>query len=319
MIRRSGISYYDREILKELRLRVETTDPLYYGQRKLKLRGKDLQAIPHVLFTMMDLEVLDLSPERESCLDFRLPLVPPSIGRLINLKVLMLDTNELYSLPKEICLLHSLERVSLSNNVLTSLPHGIGRLPYLRSLHMSNNKFEAFPLEVCELRALQFLDLSDNLLVSIPKEIANLKTLGSLLLNYNKLIRLPDALCELVGLECLWLGNNRLRELPHGFGKLVRLDWGYRYTSSVLECNPLVHPPLDICRQGPKTINEYFKDLQLVRETNASENGDEEGELQALDDTKSENDASTPTYNTNTSLTEIDNAGIQKDNKSKSG
>lgn len=317
MIRTSRISYCDREILKELRLLVETTDPLYYGQRKLKLRGRDLQAIPHVLFTMMDLEVLDLSPERESCLDFRLPLVPPSIGRLINLKVLMLDTNELHSLPKEISLLQSLERVSLSNNVLTSLPHGMGRLPYLRSLHMSNNIFEAFPLEICELRSLQFLDLSDNLLVSIPEEIANLKSLSSLLLNYNKLIHLPDALCELVDLECLWLGNNRLRELPPGFGRLVRLDWGYRYTSSVLECNPLVHPPLEICRQGPKTINEYFKDLHEVRETNAPENGDKEGELHALDDEISENEAKSQTSDTNfgTALTEIYNTGLQRDNE----
>ncbi|XP_045160103.2 leucine-rich repeat and death domain-containing protein 1-like [Mercenaria mercenaria] len=298
MMRSSRVSYFEKEVLKELRLRVETNDPLFYGQKKLKMRGKDLKAIPHVLFTMMDLEVLDLSPERESCLDFRLPLVPPSIGRLINLKVLMLDTNELYNLPKEICLLQSLERLSLSNNVLTSLPHGIGRLPLLRSLHMSNNKFDAFPLEVCELKALEFLDLSDNLLVSIPKEISNLKTLGTLLLNYNKLIHLPDELCELVDLECLWLGNNRLRELPHNFGNLVRLDWGYRYTSSVLECNPLVHPPLEICRLGPRKINEYFKDLDSVREISTAEFEGDEEELQAIE-TESEsekegNDAKTP-------------------------
>lgn len=283
MMRTSRVSFYEKEILKELRLRVETTDPLFYGQKKLKMRGKDLKAIPHVLFTMLDLEVLDLSPERESCLHFHLPLVPPSIGRLINLKVLMLDTNDLYHLPKEICLLHSLERLSLSNNLLTSLPHGFGRLPNLRSLHMSNNKFEAFPLEVCYLRALEFLDLSDNLLVAIPKEISSLKTLGTLLLNYNKLIHLPEELCDLVDLECLWLGNNRLRELPHTFGKLVKLDWGYRYTSSVLECNPLIHPPLEICRLGPTKITEYFKDLDAVREISTAEYEDDERELKAFD------------------------------------
>lgn len=276
----SRISYYDREILKELRLRIETNDPLYYGQKKLKLRGKDLKAVPHVLFTMMELEVLDLSPERESCLTFRLPLVPPSIGRLINLKVLMLDTNELYSLPKEICLLQSLERLSLSNNFLSSLPHGFGRFPNLRSIHASNNKFEAFPLEVCDIKNLQFLDLSDNLLLSVPEDISKLTNLRTLLLNYNKLIQLPDALCELVDLECLWLGNNRLRELPHKFGQLIHLDWGYRYTSSVLEKNHLIHPPIEICRMGPHKINEYFKDLDSVREITTAEF--EEDELHAL-------------------------------------
>ncbi|KAL4235701.1 hypothetical protein ACF0H5_004094 [Mactra antiquata] len=282
MMNSARISYYDREILKELRLRVETNDPHFFGQKKLKMRGKDLKAIPHVLFTMIELEVLDLSPERESCLAFRLPLVPPSIGRLINLRVLMLDTNELYSLPKEICLLQSLERISLSNNYLTSLPHGFGRLPQLRSIHASNNKFEAFPLEVCDIKVLQFLDLSDNLLMSVPDEISKLVNLRTLLLNYNKLIKLPDALCELVDLECLWLGNNRLRELPHNFGQLVRLDWGYRYTSSVLEMNPLMHPPIEICRMGPHKINEYFKDLDSVRDISTSEY--EEDELHALNE-----------------------------------
>lgn len=255
----------DKEILKELRLRVETTDPLYYGLKKLTMRGKDLKAIPQVLFTMMELEVLDLSPAREACLDFRLPLVPPSIGKLINLKVLMLDTNELSTVPKEICLLHSLERLSLSNNCLSNLPRGIAGLKRLRSLHLANNTFEAFPLEITSLEALEFLDVSDNLLVSIPEDVSKLINLKTLLLNYNKLIQLPDSLCELTDLECLWLGNNRLKSLPSNFGKLVHLDWGYRYTSSVLENNPLVNPPIEICRLGPKKINQYFEDLEAVR------------------------------------------------------
>ncbi|WAR24389.1 MFHA1-like protein [Mya arenaria] len=268
MIRSSRMSFYDKEILKELRLLVETTDPLYRGQKKLKLRGKDLQSVPQVLFTMMDLEVLDLSPARESCLAFRLPLVPPSIGKLINLKVLQLDTNELRSLPKEISLLHSLERLSLSNNFLDTLPHGIARLKKLRSIHMANNRFEAFPLEVCEIESLEFLDLSDNHLVSIPESISKLDNLRTLLLCYNKIIQLPESLCDLAYLECLWLGHNRLKSLPQHFHKLRRIEWGLRYSSSVLEYNPLVHPPIEICRLGPAKIKEYFDDLNAVREIN---------------------------------------------------
>lgn len=271
MIQSKRMSFIDKEILKELKLRVETTDPLYHGLKKLKIRGKDLHALPQVLFTMLELEVLDLSPARESCLDFRLPLVPPSIGKLINLKVLMLDTNELYSVPKEISLLQSLERLSLSNNRLTSLPHGMARLKRLRSLHLANNKFEAFPLEVCDLEALEFLDLSDNLLVSIPADISKLVNLKTLLLNYNKLIELPDSLCELIHMECLWLGKNRLKSLPRDFGNLVNLDWGYRYTSSVLEDNPLINPPIEVCRKGPVKIKQYFEDLEAVRAITTTE------------------------------------------------
>jgi len=263
-MRSRRISYLDKEILKELRLRVEMNDPLYRGLKKLAIRGKDLQAVPHVLFTMMELEVLDLSPARESCLDFRLPLVPPSIGRLINLKVLVLDTNDLYTIPKEISLLQSLERLALGNNYLSSLPHGMDRLSHLRSLHLGNNKFEAFPLELCELQALEFLDLSANLLVAVPCDVSKLVNLKTLLLNYNKIIQLPDSICELTGLECLWLGNNRIKSLPRDFGNLVRLDWGYRYTSSMLENNPLINPPIEICRKGPGKINQYFEDLDAI-------------------------------------------------------
>lgn len=273
------MSNHDKEMLKELRLRIESTDPLYYGQKKLKMRGKDLQFIPHVLFTMMELEVLDLSPEREACLQYRLPLVPPSIGRLINLKVLMLDTNELHQLPKEISLLQSLERLSLSNNLLMALPRGVCRLSNLRSLHLANNRFDSFPLEICDIASLEFLDVSDNALVAIPDRISNIKNLRSLLLNYNKLIQLPDTICELLDLECLWLGNNRLRELPRNFWKLARLDWGYRYTSSVLENNPLVHPPIEICRLGPNKIKQYFADLVSARPLITKEFGQQQPRL----------------------------------------
>ena len=272
MARTYRLGYTDKEVLKDLRLRVETTDPLYFGLRKLRIRGKDLQYLPAVLFSMMDLEVLDLSPNREACLDFRLPLVPPSIGKLINLRVLMLDTNELVSIPKEICLLQSLERLSLSNNLLTFLPHGFGRLNNLISLHLANNKFDVFPVQLCDMTNIQFLDISDNLLITLPEEIEKLINLKSLILCYNRLIKLPDSLCKLVDLQCLWLGNNRLKELPRDFGKLTKLDWGYRYTSSVLENNPLLlHPPIEICRMGPIKIEEYFQDLEGVRSESTSD------------------------------------------------
>ena len=258
MSHRSINTYLYREALKELRLRIENTDPHFRGLNKLRMRGKELQDLPVAVFGILELEVLDLSPNRESCLDYRMTKVPPQIGKLANLKVLMLDTNDLYNLPKEISLLLNLERLSLSNNHLKSLPPGFQRLNKLRSLHAANNNFEVLPLEICELPSLEFLDLSDNVLINLPEQIGNIKTLSTLLLLYNKLIQLPDSVCTLPELECLWLDCNRLRELPRNFGKLSRLDWGYRYTSSILEGNPLVFPPIEVCRLGPKAIESYF-------------------------------------------------------------
>ena len=285
-------SYLYREALKELRLRIETTDPLFRGMKKLRIRGKELKTLPAAVFGMTELEVLDLSPNRESCLDFRLTAVPTAVRKLVNLKVLMLDTNELYSLPKEIALLLHLERLSLSNNHLSSLPSGFQRLNRLRSLHAANNDFDILPVEICELPALEFLDMSDNILVTLPEHIENMKNLATLLLMYNKLIQLPEALCTLTELECLWLGYNRLRELPRNFGHLKRLDWGYRYTSSILEGNPLVYPPIEVCRLGPKAIENYFiadekEDLKSLSEEEIKTlSDDSETRENKIDETK---------------------------------
>lgn len=67
-------------VLKKLRLRIDTDDPLYPTLRKLKMRGRDLKELPRELFRLEELEVLDLSPEREACIDYRLNYLPPAIG-----------------------------------------------------------------------------------------------------------------------------------------------------------------------------------------------------------------------------------------------
>ncbi|KAH9499853.1 hypothetical protein Btru_076770, partial [Bulinus truncatus] len=150
--------------MKNIRMRIETEDPLYPGQKKLKLQGRDLVNLPKAVFKIMELEVLDLSPEREACLDFKLQILPAEIGKLLNLTTLILDTNELLEVPVEITLLTNLERLALSNNHLSELPNGIKRLKKLTSVHLANNKFQNFPNELCEIQSIVFLDISDNLL-----------------------------------------------------------------------------------------------------------------------------------------------------------
>ncbi|XP_064607052.1 uncharacterized protein LOC135471671 [Liolophura sinensis] len=256
--------------VRQLRMRIDCDDPLFYGMRKLKIRGRDLTNIPNSLFNLIDLEVLDLSPERQSCLDYKLAEIPPNIGKLVNLKVLCLDTNELLEVPVQICLLKNLERLALSNNNLTSLPAGFADLENLTSLHIANNDFTEFPKEVCQLKNLQFLDLSDNHLVNLPEEIGELKQLVTLLLFYNDLTSLPDSLCSLTELTCLWVGNNRIQQLPRRFGNLRKLDWGVRYTSSTLDGNPLIHPPIEICRMGPEAIEKYLSSVEAGRRSQRS-------------------------------------------------
>ncbi len=257
----AAVDVVDQGKLHKLRLRMET-DTVFYpgsGLRKLKIRGRDLMSVPRELFYLHELEVLDLSPTRETCLDNRLPDVPPSIGRLVNLKVLVLDTNELAEIPPEISLLKSLEKLSISNNHIQLFPDGFGALKNLKSLHAANNKLVAFPGSICELTNLRFLDLCDNLLTTIPDEIRKLKNMETLMLFINRLTSLPDSICELTQLKSLWIGQNNIKKLPRDFGNLDQLDWGQRHTiSTALDGNPLEDPHLEVCKRGPEKIAAYF-------------------------------------------------------------
>ncbi|RUS89431.1 hypothetical protein EGW08_002804 [Elysia chlorotica] len=277
--------------LKNIRMRIETEDPLYFGQKKLKLQGRDLLHLPKAVFKLMELEVLDLSPEREACLDYKLAMVPSDIGKLLNLSTLMLDTNDLLQVPVEITLLTNLQRLALSNNHLSELPNGFPRLKNLHSLHLANNKFEVFPLEICDITSLVFLDLCDNLIKALPKKISNLTKLETLLLFINRLTKLPDTIVKMEELRSLWLGNNSLRTLPKGFGYLTKLDWRERYTSSILDGNPLVSPPLEICRMGPQAIERFQgvgpnidEQKQAEEEAEAERNAKEKSRSRASSD-----------------------------------
>ncbi|XP_039378963.1 leucine-rich repeat protein soc-2 homolog [Mauremys reevesii] len=233
-------------------------DPKFEGQRKLKIEGKELVSVPLRVFGLEGLQVLEMSPERESCLRYRMELIPREISHLRSLTLLYMDSNNLKEIPAEIGTLSNLERLTLSNNHLTSLPPEIGGLEKLHSLHLANNNFTELPAQVCQLRHLTFLDVSDNQISTLPPSIQHLQKLETLLLLFNSLEQLPGNVCLLRNLRTLWLGYNHLRALPENFGELVNLDWGNNYCSCNFEGNPLVRPPREVCGGGPGVIREYF-------------------------------------------------------------
>lgn len=241
-------------------------DPKFEGQKKLKIEGKELMSVPMHVFGLEGLQVLEMSPERESCLRYRMELIPREISHLRNLTLLYMDSNNLKEIPAEIGTLSNLERLTLSNNSLSSLPPEISRLEKLHSLHLANNNFTELPDPLCQLRHLIFLDASDNQISTIPPGIQHLEKLETLLLVFNSLKHLPGNVCILRNLHTLWLGNNHLRALPEHFGELVNLDWGYNYCSCNFEGNPLVRPPPEVCSRGPGEIRVYFASLYRVLE-----------------------------------------------------
>ncbi|XP_015506119.1 leucine-rich repeat protein lrrA-like [Parus major] len=236
-------------------------DSKYEGKKKLKISGRELLSVPIQVFGLDQLQVLEMSPEQESCLRYRMELLPQEIGHLRNLTCLYVDSNKLKKIPTEIGTLSCLERLTLSNNSLSLLPTEMGALQRLHSLHLANNSLTELPAPLCQLRSLAFLDVSDNKIDTIPSSIRHLQKLEMLLLLFNSLESLPEDVCLLRNLHTLWLGNNHLWSLPATSGELVNLDWGYNYCSRSFEGNPLESPPPEVCSRGPEGIRDYFSSL----------------------------------------------------------
>ena len=259
-VEKMAMETVDQGKLYKLKLRIVTDDPIYKSLNKLKMRGKDLSHIPREVYFLTELEVLDMSPEREACLYYKLTGVSPYIGQLINLRVLMLDTNEMIELPDEICLLSNLERLSLSNNHFAELPRNFGHLKNLTSLHLSNNEVKLFPSQICELEGLTFLDLCNNYISRLPPQIRNMRNLETLIVFHNNLATIPEEIGDVKKLRTLWIGDNNIKSLPRSIVKLSYLDWGKTYTvSSVVDGNPLITPPVDVCKQGVMAIASFFE------------------------------------------------------------
>lgn len=235
----------------------------YEGKKKLKISDRELLSVPTQVFGLEQLQVLEMSPEQESCLRYRMELLPQEIGHLRNLTCLYVDSNNLKKIPAEIGTLSCLERLTLSNNSLSSLPAEMGALQRLQSLHLANSLTE-LSAPLCQQRSLTFLDVSDNKIDTMPSSIRHLEKVETLPLLFNLLESLPDDVCLLRNLYTLWLGNNHLQSLPATFGELVNLDWGYKYCSCSFEGNPLESPSPEVCSRGPEWIRDYFSLLHRI-------------------------------------------------------
>ncbi len=175
-----------------------------------------------------------------------------------------MDSNNLRTLPNELCQLRELLVLVLSNNSLTALPDDIGNMEQLESIHSANNHLRDLPSSFFHLKNLTFLDLSSNKLRQLSDGIGQLTQLNSLLLYDNRLRLIPDSISMLKHLTTLWLGRNRLRTLPRGLTQLKQLDWKHNYLSTILDENPLLNPPLSVCQLGFTAIDNWHQQNSSV-------------------------------------------------------
>lgn len=154
--------------------------------------------------------------------------LPPEIGDLARLRLLVLAGNELRgSIPWEIGQLTELTRLDLGGNRLTDrIPPPIGNLAGLKELDLRDNLlFGPIPSQIGELEALERLFLQGNALTgAIPPEIGNLSSLTELFLSEHQLTyEMPVHLGRLTNLKTLSLWQNQLTKITREVYRLTNL------------------------------------------------------------------------------------------------
>ncbi len=213
---------------------------------KLDLSGQDLSVIEEDEGKLLakhypDLEVLNLH-------DNRLRFLPNSLGKLKNLRVLIMSVNAFAEYQDKglspnlevVGKLSGLLELNLSSCHLSILPKAIGNLKHLTVLNLSESSLSVLPTSLGNLGELRELNLAGNVptlstedflrgrplpppISNLGKFIGKLSNLQKLNINGNKLGALPEAISKLGLLEELFASNNNLTKLPQSLGRLTKL------------------------------------------------------------------------------------------------
>ena len=156
--------------------------------------------------------------------DQDLPTLPPIISSLTYLKILKLQRCKITSLPDTIGNLTQLKELDLETNKLLVLPETIGKLENLQELWCRHNQLTALPETLGSLKNLEILSLDYNQLSSVPEAISTLRSLKLFSVNSNSLTVLPKSLGNLTLLKKLELKKNKLAVIPETLGSLADLQ-----------------------------------------------------------------------------------------------
>ena len=199
------------------------------GMTSLVLSGCDIREIPHWFSaTMSGLLELILS---YNCLT-ELPESFRNFSSLKSLDMAEQQTDAQMNLRK-LYLPRSLEKLSLSNNYVTSIPDDFcSSLTLLQSLNMRNvlpdpkrwDDMCVLPPSINCMKSLTVLELSRHRLDALLSTFADLHHLIDIDLSWNKFSSFPRVLLSLIGLNRLKMSGNTITELPDEIGELRRLE-----------------------------------------------------------------------------------------------
>ncbi|XP_063056594.1 volume-regulated anion channel subunit LRRC8C-like [Engraulis encrasicolus] len=180
---------------------------------ELELVHCDLERIPHAIFSLVNLQALDLKENNLRSIE---EIV--SFQHLRKLTCLKLWHNSVSQIPEHIKKLGSLERLYFCYNKIEILPSHLFLCNKLRYLDLSNNDIRFIPPEVGVLQSLQYFSVACNKIENLPDELFFCKKLKILKLGNNTLSVLSPKISYLVLLTHLELKGNHFETLPAELG-----------------------------------------------------------------------------------------------------
>ncbi|XP_068095930.1 volume-regulated anion channel subunit LRRC8D [Hyperolius riggenbachi] len=211
---------------------------------ELELHNCELERIPHAIFSLGNLQELDLKLnsirtieevisfqhlKRLTCLKLwhnKIVSIPQSISQVKNLESLYLSNNKLESLPVALFHLQKLRHLDVGHNCITVIPIEIGMLQNLQHLYVTGNKVDTLPKTLFKCNKLRTLCLGQNCITSIPEKIGNLSQLTHLELKGNCLDRLPFQIiqCRLLKKSGLVIEDHLFDALPSEVKEALNQD-----------------------------------------------------------------------------------------------
>uniref|UniRef100_A0A3Q3QW43 LRRC8 pannexin-like TM region domain-containing protein n=1 Tax=Monopterus albus TaxID=43700 RepID=A0A3Q3QW43_MONAL len=176
---------------------------------ELELVRCDLERIPHAIFSLTNLQELDLKENNIRSIEEII-----SFQHLRKLNCLKLWYNGIMYIPEHIKKLGSLERLYFSHNKIEILPSHLFLCNKLRYLDLSNNDIRFIPPEIGVLQSLQYFSVNCNKIENLPDELFFCKKLKTLKLGKNSLSTLSPKISYLVLLTHLELKGNHFEVLP---------------------------------------------------------------------------------------------------------
>ena len=151
--------------------------------------------------------------------------LPASLAQCRSLVKLYASFNRISVIPDVLFRHPSIVYMDISTNRLTSLPDI--KMPYLITLHASNNSILSIPSSLFNLPHIGMVFFDGNKIHSLPSSVGNAEnTLYFFVVARNNLTEFPPSFAKLRFLKVLDIRNNSIEHLP-GWNTLVSMEHLY--------------------------------------------------------------------------------------------